>query len=110
MVKRKAIKIRNWTEADIPAIVQCQKAAYPDFADHYDERMYKLQFAAFPQGQLLAECDGEVVGYATSLIVQLDESADWYRYDEITGSGTFCLLYTSPSPRDRQKSRMPSSA
>ena len=25
-------------------------------------------------------------------------------------SGTSCLLYTSPSPRDRQKSRMPSSA
>ena len=24
--------------------------------------------------------------------------------------GSFCLLYTSPSPRDRQKSRMPSSA
>ena len=24
--------------------------------------------------------------------------------------GTACLLYTSPSPRDRQKSRMPSSA
>ena len=24
--------------------------------------------------------------------------------------GIFCLLYTSPSPRDRQKSRMPSSA
>ena len=24
--------------------------------------------------------------------------------------GDFCLLYTSPSPRDRQKSRMPSSA
>ncbi len=27
-------------------------------------------------------------------------------YDPTTG----CLLYTSPSPRDRQKSRMPSSA
>ena len=25
-------------------------------------------------------------------------------------SGLSCLLYTSPSPRDRQKSRMPSSA
>ena len=23
---------------------------------------------------------------------------------------SYCLLYTSPSPRDRQKSRMPSSA
>ena len=28
------------------------------------------------------------------------------KFDEIEG----CLLYTSPSPRDRQKSRMPSSA
>ena len=26
------------------------------------------------------------------------------------GGNFFCLLYTSPSPRDRQKSRMPSSA
>ena len=27
-----------------------------------------------------------------------------------TGLPAICLLYTSPSPRDRQKSRMPSSA
>ena len=27
-----------------------------------------------------------------------------------TPQGKYCLLYTSPSPRDRQKSRMPSSA
>ena len=27
-----------------------------------------------------------------------------------TGASAHCLLYTSPSPRDRQKSRMPSSA
>ena len=26
------------------------------------------------------------------------------------GNNTFCLLYTSPSPRDRTRSRMPSSA
>ena len=26
------------------------------------------------------------------------------------GNGIFCLLYTSPSPRDRTRSRMPSSA
>ena len=29
---------------------------------------------------------------------------------ETDGKTTPCLLYTSPSPRDRQKSRMPSSA
>ena len=27
-----------------------------------------------------------------------------------TGENTYCLLYTSPSPRDRTRSRMPSSA
>ena len=30
--------------------------------------------------------------------------------DTIVGQTATCLLYTSPSPRDRQKSRMPSSA
>ena len=30
--------------------------------------------------------------------------------DEIAQRVFICLLYTSPSPRDRQKSRMPSSA
>ena len=32
------------------------------------------------------------------------------RVYQITGGRVNCLLYTSPSPRDRQKSRMPSSA
>ena len=30
--------------------------------------------------------------------------------EEFLGYAKHCLLYTSPSPRDRQKSRMPSSA
>ena len=30
--------------------------------------------------------------------------------DADVDEGASCLLYTSPSPRDRQKSRMPSSA
>ena len=30
--------------------------------------------------------------------------------DILLGQESSCLLYTSPSPRDRQKSRMPSSA
>ena len=34
-------------------------------------------------------------------------TAEWYDADPMDG---VCLLYTSPSPRDRQKSRMPSSA
>ena len=33
-----------------------------------------------------------------------------YKTWEDLPPGEYCLLYTSPSPRDRQKSRMPSSA
>ena len=35
------------------------------------------------------------------------EQAHWFYEDFLADA---CLLYTSPSPRDRQKSRMPSSA
>ena len=34
----------------------------------------------------------------------------WSECIKPTVGGHSCLLYTSPSPRDRQKSRMPSSA
>ena len=36
----------------------------------------------------------------------------WYIYAAFGGNGSpgICLLYTSPSPRDRQRSRMPSCA
>ena len=34
----------------------------------------------------------------------------WYKLDASEIYNSTCLLYTSPSPRDRQKSRMPSSA
>ena len=30
--------------------------------------------------------------------------------DILGGNSTICLLYTSPSPRDKRQSRMPSSA
>ena len=32
------------------------------------------------------------------------------KFQDTSNSFSICLLYTSPSPRDRQKSRMPSSA
>ena len=48
--------------------------------------------------------------------VRLDQKTHSFLYDDgnflvfMNGETYDCLLYTSPSPRDRQKSRMPSSA
>ena len=111
--KSSKVKVRKWTEGDIPAIVECQKAAYAGFtADHLcDERNYRFQFSAFPEGQFLAEVDGRVVGYATSLIVQLDDDSPWYSYAEITGVGTFSTHTTQRRHalrrRHRRASRLP---
>lgn len=91
MPKNKKVRIRQWSESDIPEIVECHKAAYPDYTpdEQYDKRVYTMQYHSFPEGQFLAEIDGKVVGYATSIIVQLDPEARYYTYSEITGSGTF---------------------
>lgn len=91
MNQRQHVKIRRWTVEDIPALIACHKAAYADYPtrEQYGERDFLLQLDAFPEGQLLAEVNGQVVGYATALIVQLDDDNQLYTYGEITGEDTF---------------------
>ena len=51
--------------------------------------------------------------HATNGIVTVtgtDIEVNYQDFRNASGEATDCLLYTSPSPRDRQKSRMPSSA
>lgn len=89
--KQPAVKTRRWKRADIPALVKLQRAAYPNLAAEslQDERKLGMQLEMFPEGQILAEVDGKIIGYATSLIALLDDDSPWYSYDEITGVGTF---------------------
>ena len=53
---------------------------------------------------VLSESSGNTV-----VSVYVINNAGNFEIDQIS-SANVCLLYTSPSPRDRQKSRMPSSA
>ena len=43
-------------------------------------------------------------------VLQAEARSERTENNNICGVSYNCLLYTSPSPRDRQKSRMPSSA
>ena len=61
---------------------------------------------------MLGAIIGDIVGSRFEF-----NNTDNYNFELFTEESTFtddtictCLLYTSPSPRDRQKSRMPSSA
>ena len=60
-------------------------------------------------GSTAAQAADEVVVYSSRIDELIKPVFD--AYTAKTGVQVkFCLLYTSPSPRDRQKSRMPSSA
>ena len=62
-----------------------------------------VENAAYPQGTCAeAGAIAAMVAAGEHRIAEIWIVAD--------SSETVCLLYTSPSPRDRQKSRMPSSA
>ena len=70
-----------------------------------DRRKAMLQDIAILTG-------GQVISEETGLKLENTTIADLGTAEKITidKDNTTCLLYTSPSPRDRQKSRMPSSA
>ena len=91
----------------LPAVVVYERPSGLTPADQQ-----KIAADAAQYGQI-GDLDGKVVGpisaadgTAAQVIVPLDLGDEgWNRAGTIV-----CLLYTSPSPRDRQKSRMPSSA
>ena len=62
------------------------------------------------------ESRGVIAGFAGStadaltLFERLEAKLEKHAGNLQRAAVEFCLLYTSPSPRDRQKSRMPSSA
>eukprot|EP00657_Telonema_sp_P-1_P002283 TRINITY_DN15366_c0_g1_i1.p2 TRINITY_DN15366_c0_g1~~TRINITY_DN15366_c0_g1_i1.p2 ORF type:complete len:105 (+),score=41.17 TRINITY_DN15366_c0_g1_i1:534-848(+) len=57
----------------------------------------------------LAKAVGEVQKRANQLLLAQDDHAA-FRAEHSGVHTKICLLYTSPSPRDRTRSRMPSSA
>ncbi len=91
LVPSESIKVRQATTGDVAGILAVAAAAYAAWPARVlaTERHYQLQQAAFPEGQLVAVAGSLVVGYSTSLIVQMVEDSPWYDHGEITGAGTF---------------------
>ena len=61
-------------------------------------------------GKPLVYLDSAASAQKPNQVIEALVSAYQDTYSNVHRGLHFCLLYTSPSPRDRQKSRMPSSA
>lgn len=80
--------VRHTRPEDVPALIALQRRVYPDIPP-WDPEKLRRQIEVFPQGQFMAELDGEVVGCASSLVVLWDEWSDDHTWDDITSTGNF---------------------
>lgn len=95
-----SVIVRQTLKSDIPKIVKLQEESFADLAKtgniwHPNELQSHLDI--FPQGQLVAELDGMIVGSATSLIVKLTPPYAGHTWKDITGNG---MLTTHDSVGD----------
>jgi len=80
--------IRRTRVEDIPALIELQRRVYPTIEPWSPDKL-RQQVDMFPQGQLMAEMDGQPVGCASSLVVLWNEWAESHTWEEITSAGTF---------------------
>ena len=102
-------KEKNWQYADAAAKRSKTAADMKQFLKHsekFGKRTSGLKMAADRMNKEEVELvEGDVM-HTHSVHFANPETGEWQGKMLINA----CLLYTSPSPRDRQKSRMPSSA
>lgn len=82
------IKVRTAKLEDYAAIRALQRLSQPEIPS-WSLKQFESQRGVFPEGQLVAECDGEVVGAGGSLVVRWDDYALDNTWKNITGDGFF---------------------
>lgn len=83
-----SLRVRPTRPEDFAAIRELQRATCPAIAPWTGEQL-AAQVAAFPEGQMVADVDGRVVGASASLVVRWDDYAVDCTWKAITGDGTF---------------------
>ena len=81
-----------------------RRAARPRRRTALNGETVRVKFRIYPDGRVEETVSGIRGSDCTKVTEELNE-----KLGKVTQTKP-CLLYTSPSPRDRQKSRMPSSA
>jgi len=91
--KKRPIKIREATRDDIPALLELNRVSYPGLPTDnivWGETHLRSHLRIFPQGQMIAEVSGKILGAVSSLIVDLGpDPLRHHTWTGITDSGYF---------------------
>ncbi|SIT90742.1 carbon-nitrogen hydrolase family protein [Edaphobacillus lindanitolerans] len=82
----KSMVIREMTREDIDAILRMQDTCFPGM-DPWERGHLESHLAIFPEGQFVAELDGQIIGSCSSLIINFDEYDDKHTWDDVTDEG-----------------------
>lgn len=78
--------VRNIREDDLEEVAALSIRVFgEDMSLTYDQ--FKSQLDLFPEGQICLEYKGEIVGNASSLIVDIEDYGFEHDYDKISGNG-----------------------
>jgi len=83
-----SLRVRPARLDDCAAIRAIQRQAHPGVAP-WTLKQLESQRRAFPEGQLVADCEGEVVGAASTLVVTWDHFVLDGTWRQVTGDGYF---------------------
>ncbi len=85
--------VREATRADIPRLIELNKVSYPSMVEEnvvWKEGHLRSHQRLFPEGQMVAEYKGEIVGMVCTLIVDMGEDPlRPHTYAGITDGGFF---------------------
>ncbi|HVJ94292.1 MAG TPA: GNAT family N-acetyltransferase [Labilithrix sp.] len=87
-----SVHVRPALLRDVPRLVELNKAAYPDLVEEgvvFDAAQLMAQQAVFPEGQVVVEQSGLVVGSIATLIVSTSAASAPHTWSGITSYGTF---------------------
>ncbi|MCB2106419.1 MAG: GNAT family N-acetyltransferase [Rhodobacteraceae bacterium] len=85
-LQRAMLRVRRAALPDIPHIRDVMARVYTDMPG-YSEDMLRGQMLKFPEGQLVAEYDGKVVGYCATFRISEPIALANHTWGEITGGG-----------------------
>lgn len=82
------VKVRNLMVQDVDAAIELQRRVYPAIPA-FSRSQYESLLRHFPQGQLVAELEGKIVGLALSLVVTWNDYSLHHTWDSVTHLGFF---------------------